>query len=138
MVDVFTPEKRSEIMSKIRGKNTKIEVLLRRLLFATGLRYRIHYGKHRIDIAFPSSKVAVFVDGCFWHKCPKHFQMPTSNVSYWKNKIARNVEREKEKDKELKKKGWKVIRVWEHTLKESPEQTASGIVRAVNFRNRKA
>ena len=70
MVDKISKEKRSKIMSAIRSKDTKPELSLRRALWAQGLRYRIHYGKEKIDIAFPSKKVAVFVDGCFWHRCP--------------------------------------------------------------------
>ena len=101
-------------MSAIRSKHTKPEVKLRKALFATGCRYRLHYGKEKIDIAFPGKKVAVFVDGCFWHSCPKHGRKPKSNKSYWHPKLKRNAERAKEKDKRLKKEGWKVLHFWEH------------------------
>ncbi|MDD5163180.1 MAG: very short patch repair endonuclease [Candidatus ainarchaeum sp.] len=126
-MDNLPIETRSRIMSAIRSKNTKPELILRKLLFAAGLRYRIHYGKHKIDIAFPSKKIAIFVDGCFWHNCPKHFQMPASNLRYWRKKMACNLEREKNKENELRKTGWKVVRVWEHSLKDNPAKAFNKI-----------
>lgn len=126
-MDVFSKEKRSEIMSSIRSKNTKPEVLLRKALWKRGYRYRIHYGKEKIDIAFPSKKIAIFVDGCFWHMCPIHGNIPKSNKGYWIPKLEKNQIRTKEKDKRLKKEGWKVIHVWEHELKEI-DQTIEKII----------
>ena len=113
-MDKFSKETRSKIMSAIKSTHTKPEVKLRKALFAAGLRYRLHYGKEKIDIAFPGKKVAVFVDGCFWHMCPKHGHLPKSNKSYWLPKLKKNVKRAKEKDKCLKKEGWKVLHFWEH------------------------
>lgn len=117
-MDVFSKEKRSKIMSTIKSKNTRPEILLRRTLWKKGYRYRIHYGKEKIDIAFPSKKVAIFVDGCFWHMCPIHGNVPKSNESYWVPKLEKNIVKAKEKDQRLKNEGWKVIHVWEHDLKE--------------------
>ena len=91
----------SQIMSRIRSKDTGIELLLRRALLASGLRYRVYYGKEKIDIAFPKEKLAVFTDGCFWHLCSQHGHIPKSNVDYWEKKLLKNVERAKTKDFQL-------------------------------------
>jgi DNA mismatch endonuclease, patch repair protein len=104
-------------MSTIRSKNTAPELILRKALWLTGLRYRIHYGKEKIDIAFPSDKIAVFVDGCFWHGCPFHSHIPKSNIEYWKPKLEKNIQRDKDKNERLRSAGWTVIRFWEHEMK---------------------
>lgn len=117
MADVFSKEKRSEIMSKIRYKNTKPELRLRKHLWNRGHRYKIHAklpGKP--DIIFPSKKLVVFVDGCFWHKCPLCFKKPASNVEYWESKIAYNLEKDERINKELAETGWNIIRLWEHEV----------------------
>ncbi len=116
MVDRVSKQKRSKIMSAIRSKNTKPELALRRALWAEGLRYRIHFGKEKIDVAFPSKKLAIFVDGCFWHSCPLHSHIPKSNQDYWIPKLKKNIERDNAKNERLKKTGWKVKRFWEHEL----------------------
>ena len=116
MVDRFSKEKRSRIMSAIRSKNTKPELALRSALWAEGLRFRIHYGEEKIDIAFPSKKLAIFVDGCFWHGCPIHSHIPKTNQDYWRPKLKKNLERDAAKNERLKKIGWKVKRFWEHEL----------------------
>jgi DNA mismatch endonuclease (patch repair protein) len=103
-------------MSAIRSKNTVPEVILRKALFAKGLRFRIHYGKEKIDIAFPHRKITIFVDGCFWHGCPIHSHMPKSNESYWQSKLKKNIERDRAKNKRLEAEGWKVLRFWEHEM----------------------
>jgi DNA mismatch endonuclease, patch repair protein len=121
LVDRITKEKRSKIMSAIHSKNTKPEINLRRVLWKKGLRYRIHYGKEKIDIAFPSTRVAVFVDGCFWHGCPIHSHLPKSNKEYWLPKLKKNMERDKETTKRLWEDGWKVLRFWEHELMDIQE-----------------
>jgi DNA mismatch endonuclease (patch repair protein) len=116
MVDKISREQRSRIMSAIRSKNTIPEVVLRRALWAKGYRFRIQYSKEKIDIAFPKKKIAIFVDGCFWHSCPIHSHIPQSNVNYWVPKLKKNLERDKEKSERLKNNGWKVLRVWEHEI----------------------
>jgi DNA mismatch endonuclease (patch repair protein) len=118
MVDRISKEKRSKIMSAIRSENTKPEIVLRKALWAKGLRFRIYYGKEKIDIAFPSKKLAIFVDGCFWHGCPIHSHLPKSHKEYWHPKLQRNIERDKAKNRRLERDGWKVLRFWEHELKE--------------------
>ena len=117
MVDTVSRGKRSEIMSKIRGKHTGPEITLRKALRKAGYSYKLHYGKHKIDIAFPDRRVAVFVDGCFWHKCPKHFRLPKSNTAFWRKKIGGNARRDPRERAALRREGWRVMRVWEHDLR---------------------
>jgi len=105
-------------MSKIKGKNTTIELLFRKALWQAGLRgWRIHWGKHRVDVAFVKKKIAIFIDGCFWHGCPGHYKKPKSHKKYWIPKIEENKKRDAMTMARLKKEGWKVIRIWEHDVK---------------------
>lgn len=122
MPDKFSKDVRSRIMSRVKGKDTKPEVRLRKALHRLGYRYSL---KHRFkeirctpDITMVSRRTVIFVDGCFWHKCPKCYKEPQSNREYWLPKIERNIERDNEQTKWLWKHGWKVIRVWEHELAE--------------------
>ncbi len=116
MPDKFSKEVRSRIMSRIRGKDTKPELELRRALHRLGYRYSLRHRFPEIrctpDITMVSRRTVIFVDGCFWHKCPKCFRAPKSNRRYWDQKIARNVERDKEQTRWLKKHDWKVARIW--------------------------
>jgi len=114
-------------MAAIRSKDTKPELALRRALWGRGLRFRLYYGKEKIDIAFPSKKVAIFIDGCFWHGCPVHSHLPKSNKDYWLPKLKKNIERDKAKEERLKQDGWNVLRFWEHELSE-PEKIVSRIM----------
>lgn len=111
----------SKIMSAIKGKNTKPELILRKALWSAGLNgYRLHWEKvpGRPDVAFPGNKIAIFVNGCFWHRCP-HCKpsMPKSNLLFWKEKFRKNILRDKIKIKALKKQGWSTIVIWECQLK---------------------
>lgn len=112
----LSTQTRSRIMAAIHSRDTKPEITIRKALWSKGMRYRVHYGKEKIDIAFPSKKLAVFIDGCFWHACPLHFRAPRKNVTYWRPKIERNVERDTDKNDRLKTSGWQVVRFWEHEL----------------------
>ena len=104
-------------MSRIRGRNTLPELHLRRALWSRGCRYRLHYGVlGKPDIVFVSARIAVFVDGCFWHACPEHGVRPKNNREFWRKKLDRNIERDREVNRLLAKAGWKVIRVWEHEI----------------------
>lgn len=133
MTDVLTRKQRSYCMSQIRSKNTKPEIALRKLLWNMGYRYRINYKlKGNPDIVFPSKRVAVFVDGCFWHKCPEHFVNPKSNSKFWINKINSNVERDKKVNQELQSMGWKVLRYWEHEIKCSEENLVNKLLQELN------
>src|SRR4051812_26626250 len=102
-----------------RSRDTKPELALRRLLHSRGLRYRVDYRplqgvRNRADVVFTRAKVAVFVDGCFWHGCPEHYMPSKTNVDYWAPKIAANRARDHAFDRLLQQSGWKVVRVWEH------------------------
>jgi DNA mismatch endonuclease (patch repair protein) len=131
MTDVLTPEQRKFNMSRIKGKNTGPEVKLRKLLYSSGIRgYRLHYNlPGKPDLTFIGKKTVIFIDGCFWHKCPECFQEPATRRDFWMKKILSNVERDKKVDKQLKSDGWKVIRIWEHEIRKDPESVAAGIRR---------
>jgi DNA mismatch endonuclease, patch repair protein len=123
MTDVFTKHKRSQIMSRIKGRdNRTTEQALVALLRRNGIRgWRRHLAiEGTPDFAFPQKKVAVFVDGCFWHGCPEHATMPQSNRKFWSNKLRRNKSRDRFVTSALRKQGWKVVRIWEHQLKTNP------------------
>lgn len=116
-----------------RRQGTFPEVSLRKELHRRGLRYRIGikvpgFPRRTIDIAFPRQKVAIFVDGCFWHRCPEHYVPVKNNSSWWEGKLASNVRRDEETTQSLRENGWLVERVWEHC---DPVETASKIERIV-------
>jgi DNA mismatch endonuclease (patch repair protein) len=118
--DVFTEEKRSEVMSKIRGKGNKAtELAMVKLFRANGITgWRRHYPiEGKPDFAFPKLKLAVFVDGCFWHGCPKHATQPKGNGAFWLAKLEANKARDRKVNGLLRLKGWRVLRIWEHDLK---------------------
>lgn len=104
-----------------RRRDTGPELALRSALHQAGLRFRVDYpirneGRSvRADVAFPRARVAVFLDSCFWHQCPDHATMPKANADYWRPKLARNVERDREQTARLRASGWRVVRIWEHT-----------------------
>lgn len=135
MADVLTKKQRSYCMSQIRGKNTKPEVILRKALWSAGLRYRI---KNKLpgkpDLVYPTLKVAIFIDGCFWHRCPIHFQAPKSRASFWEKKIQGNVARDQRNNELLQSDGWLVVRVWEHEIKESLTDTVRNISEILSSR----
>ena len=130
MVDVLTKDQRKLNMSRIQAKNTKPEVKVRKLLFANGIRgYRIHYDlPGKPDIVFTKQKIAIFIDGCFWHKCPLDFQEPETRKEFWMKKIQSNIERDRKVNEQLKSDGWMVIRIWEHEIKKEPENTVKKII----------
>ena len=119
--DVLTREQRSYNMSRISGRDTKPEIRLRTFLSLKGVKgYRTKSKlEGRPDLVFTKQKVAVFVDGCFWHKCSKCYIKPKTNAKFWSDKINSNVERDKKINRKLRKEGWKVIRLWEHELKKN-------------------
>jgi len=124
----------SAVMRANPKRDTRPEVQLRSLLHAQGLRFRkdlsIQAGGRRVrpDIVFTRRRLAVFVDGCFWHRCPEHGTSPRSNSWYWGPKLDRNVERDREVDQALHDAGWAVLRIWEH---EGAEAAVSRIVQAL-------
>jgi len=126
------PLTRSEIMSRVKSKDSGAERALRSALHAAGLRFRLHRRVEGVtlDVAFPNGKVAVLIDGCFWHGCPRHATYPRSNTSYWLPKLAENKERDKRQSACLRKAGWKVFRIWEHDCLPPNTRVVSGIVEA--------
>jgi DNA mismatch endonuclease (patch repair protein) len=119
VADIFTKAKRSQIMSAIRSRgNKETELKFAAILRATGITgWRRHQPlPGRPDFVFRRERVAIFVDGCFWHGCPKHGGKPEDNRAYWIPKLLRNQERDSEINHLLKKEGWRVLRIWEHDL----------------------
>lgn len=117
MSDTMTPEQRSRCMAAIHGKDTKPEVLVRKFLFAKGLRFRVCDKKlpGKPDIVLPKYKTAIFIDGCFWHghEGCKYYRLPHTNVDFWRSKINTNILRDRRNDTDLSNAGWRVIRLWE-------------------------
>jgi DNA mismatch endonuclease (patch repair protein) len=128
-MDRVTKETRSKVMSTIRSKNTRLEEALVSILNSAGIKEFTRYAQGlpgTPDIAFTQEKVAIFLDSCFWHGCPKHLRRPSSNTVYWEAKIEKNIKRDRHQRTALRRLGWSVIRVWEHELKK-PE----GIVKKI-------
>jgi len=113
-------------MQRMPRSSSGPEMLLRKELHRRGLRFRINSRElpGRPDITFTAARIAVFVDGCFWHSCPEHGILPKNNRDWWRAKLARNVERDREKDSQLEQMGWAVVHVWEH---EPPSTVADSI-----------
>jgi DNA mismatch endonuclease (patch repair protein) len=125
-------------MVRQQRRDTAIELALRSHLHRSGFRFRVHRSplpelKRQADIVFPSSRVAVFVDGCFWHGCPTHGTWPRANADWWRQKIESNVARDRDTDSRLRDAGWEPVRVWEH---EAADEAAQRIAAAVNRRRR--
>lgn len=123
----------SQQMSRMPRTSTKPEVALRRELHARGLRFRLHPAElpGRPDITLTRARIAIFVDGCFWHRCPAHCVMPKNNAEWWDTKLRGNVDRDRRKDSALEALGFVTVHVWEH---ESPEQAAAMIERLWRLR----
>ncbi|MGW2161633.1 very short patch repair endonuclease [Nonomuraea sp. NPDC001699] len=113
-----SPEVRASMRGN-RGKDTEPELALRKKLYQSGLRYRVNAQplseiRRKADVVFPADRVAVFVDGCFWHGCPEHYRPATRNADFWREKIQGNKARDTETTERLAAAGWTVIRIWEH------------------------
>lgn len=121
-------------MKKQRRRDTKPEMALRSELWRRGLRYRVDFRavgrRRRVDIAFTRAKIAVFVDGCFWHRCPDHASLPKANRTWWIEKLEANERRDRDTDRELVAAGWLVIRVWEHEDPMKAADRVEAVVRA--------
>ncbi len=121
--DVFTPEQRSRVMGRVKGKNTKPEMMVRRLAHALGYRFRLHRKDlpGSPDLVFPGRRKVIFVHGCFWHghDCPRGSRQPKQNADYWRAKIARNVARDRQAVATLEDQGWSVLTLWECELKDA-------------------
>lgn len=126
-------------MSRQASRDTKPEVAVRKLLHAAGYRFRVNarvpdMPRRTIDIAFTRAKVAVMIDGCFWHGCPVHATQPKSNAQWWRDKLDRNMARDRETTEHLAAAGWTVLRFWEH---ETPEGAAELVAAAVERRRKR-
>lgn len=138
MADIWSPAKRSEVMGRIRSfGNAKTELRLMEVM----KRHRITGWRRgqalagKPDFTFRPERLVVFVDGCFWHGCPKCFRAPSSNESYWVGKIAGNRARDRRVTGQLRRDGWRVMRVWEHELRLKPERVAARLIRALSRAN---
>lgn len=120
---------RSQLMSRIRGRDTRPELILRRAVWSLGLRYRlqVRVGRTRPDLLFVGARLAVFLDGCFWHGCPEHYVAPRSSREFWSRKLRQNVERDRRATKWLEAAGWRVLRLWEHEVEIDPGEAARQI-----------
>lgn len=121
-------------MQRQRRRDTKPEILLRQVLHRRGYRYFVdraplHGVRRRADLVFPRIRVAIYIDGCFWHSCPDHATIPKNNRDWWIAKLAGNVQRDRDNDDALAAAGWTVIRVWEH---EPAELAADRVAEALN------
>ncbi len=121
-------------MARVRQKGTDAELSLRKELHARGLRYRLQVPlltkpRRVADVVFPRAKVAVFVDGCFWHGCPAHASWPKSNAQFWRDKIEANRARDADTDRRLSALGWRVIRVWAHERAGEAAERIENVVR---------
>jgi DNA mismatch endonuclease (patch repair protein) len=124
MTDVFTPEKRSAVMRRVKGKDTSPELKVRAALRRLGVGYRLHRADlpGKPDIAMPGRKLALYVHGCFWHghDCARGARMPKANRAYWEAKIGRNRARDAAHQAALQAKGWRAVTLWECELKDEP------------------
>ena len=136
--DIFSSEKRSEIMSRIKGKNTKIEVSVRKWLYSMGCRYRKNSASilGRPDLSIKKYRIAIFVNGCFWHghQCLGE-KRPKTNVEFWSEKIRKNKERDKRIIESLESEGWLVINIWECELKKGKfDSRMNEVLQQINMR----
>ncbi|MFK4270413.1 very short patch repair endonuclease [Streptomyces milbemycinicus] len=127
-------EARRRNMQAIRSRDTKPERLIRRLVHAQGFRYRVAARplpdlRRTADMVFRPAKVAVFIDGCYWHGCPEHYVPPRTNSGYWSGKVTTNITRDRDTDQRLAEAGWTVLRFWEH---QSPDACALTIAATVS------
>jgi DNA mismatch endonuclease (patch repair protein) len=133
-IDPVTPNT-SRRMSATKGRDNQPELSLRSALHRRGLRFRVHVGvlqgsRRSVDIAFPRQRIAIFVDGCFWHGCPSHGTWPKNNAQWWREKIEANRLRDRDTDRRLTNLGWIVIRVWEHEeVLATVERVAAALLR---------
>ncbi len=131
-MDIWSKQKRSEVMSKIRGKNTKPEMILRSQLFRQGFRFRVHQKDlpGTPDIVLAKYKTVIFVHGCFWHyhKACREGRIPLTNSKFWKEKLQRNITKDEANIKALKKDKWKVFVIWECEIEKQLERTMTKLM----------
>lgn len=136
MSDSLTPERRSWNMSRIKGKDTKIEVLVRKYLFSKGYRFRKNDKRYpgKPDVVLPKYRTVIFVNGCFWHmhKDCKQASIPKTRTDFWLKKLTRNVQKDTQCTEELKRMGWKVITVWECELEKDFKGAMAHIIKQLS------
>lgn len=136
MADVVTPAVRSRMMSGIKGKNSKPEILIRKMLFGAGYRFRLHSRDlpGTPDIVLPGRKIAIFVHGCFWHahKGCKYFKIPATRPDFWIAKLQSNVDRDNRAVERLRAMGWRVLCIWECATRD-PEMATSLLERMISW-----
>ncbi len=137
-MDIMSKAKRSALMASIKSSGTKPEKMLAKAFRAQGIRIKLVYGPEKIDIAIPKHKLAIFVDGCFWHQCPKHSHLPKSNRDYWLPKLEANKKRSKAKDQRLRRRGWSVVHIWEHSLASGSSAEKQALRVIVRFKLRRS
>jgi DNA mismatch endonuclease (patch repair protein) len=136
-MDIWTKDKRSSVMSKIRSKNTKPEIILRKALFSNGFRYRIHDKNFpgKPDIVMPKYRTVIFVHGCFWHHhsdC-KEGKVPKTNTKFWSEKLSKNIERDVRHNLALTALGWKIITVWECEIEKRLSVVLDKLITEIKF-----
>ena len=136
VMDTVDKETRSRVMATVRSKQTKLEQTFVALLEQAGITEFTCYAQElpgTPDIVFREAKVAVFVNSCFWHGCPKHLRQPRSNEAYWQPKLEKNIKRDRKTRAALRRRGWSVLRVWEHDLNH-PTHVVNKVLRALERR----
>lgn len=135
MADSITPEHRSWNMSRIKGKDTKIEVMVRKYLFSKGFRFRKNDKRYpgKPDVVLPKYKTVIFVNGCFWHQHPgcKQATMPKTRTEFWQKKLQRNVDNDKKNIQKLEQDGWNVIVIWECELEKHFEEKMNEVIEII-------
>jgi len=128
-MDPMTTEQRSRLMSRVKDRDTKVEVALRKAIWKEGFRYRKNFRVDgvRVDLAFTGYRFVVFIDGCFWHGCPSHYTIPGTRAEFWQAKIKANVERDRRQTIELEGRRWGILRVWEHEIETDPQGVAKKV-----------
>jgi DNA mismatch endonuclease, patch repair protein len=139
LADTVSKEQRRKNMQAIKSRS-KLEDVVTKELWKRGIRYRKNVKSllGKPDIAIKKYKIAVFIDSCFWHGCPLHGNMPKSNIGYWKRKLERNKERDKEVNMHYAEKNWHVLRIWEHEIKKDLNQVVEKIVNLIESAKKNA
>ncbi len=134
MTDNLTKEQRTKNMKAIKSSHTKMEDYICKVLWKEGFRFRKNVKNlpGKPDIAIKKFKIVIFLDSCFWHKCPEHFKKPKSNLEYWDPKIERNVKRDIEVNKFYNDNQWHILRIWEHEFKNNLDATINKIETFIN------
>ncbi len=134
-MDTVSQKKRSEIMKAVKSRDSKIEIDFRKKIWNAGFYYRKNSPKYRgkPDLVFKRFKLVIFVDSCFWHGCEKHGSIPETHNDFWREKLGRNRRRDKEVNKHYKKIGWRILRFWEHDLKNNSDKCLKVAISAIEL-----